>query len=116
MNFDFPSSPLNGVHSNTINDVIIKITKKNSSPTVFGIYLLYQQLGRGVYFGCVIIVLTMLVQYYIGKLRKRWYEDEQKNRDSRVKLLHELLTGIKIVKLYGWETAFSKKVSRLVVT
>ena len=64
----------------------------------------------------MIIVLTMLVQYYIGKLRKRWYEDEQKNRDNRVKLLHELLTGIKIVKLYGWETAFSKKVgSRLVL-
>ena len=56
-------------------------------------------------------VVQCAVQYYIGKLRKRWYEDEMKSKDHRVKLLHELLTGIKIVKLYGWETAFSKKVS-----
>lgn len=79
--------------------------------TVVGIYLLYQQLGKGVYFGCVVIVLTTSLEYYIGKLRKKWYADEMKNKDARVKLLHELLSSIRVIKLFGWETAFSKKVS-----
>lgn len=73
--------------------------------------MLCQQLGqKGVFLGGLVVALLMLVQYLIGKFKKRWYKEELKNRDERVKLLHELLTGIKIVKLYGWETAFLKKV------
>lgn len=33
-----------------------------------------------------------------------------KNKDERVKLINEVLSGIKVLKLYAWEEAFRKKV------
>ena len=33
-----------------------------------------------------------------------------KNKDERVKLVNEVLSGIKILKLYAWEEAFKKKI------
>lgn len=33
-----------------------------------------------------------------------------KQKDSRIKLISELLQGIKVLKLYAWENAFIKKV------
>ena len=67
-----------------------------------GIYLLYKELGKGVLFGCVVLVLSMLIQYFINKYRSKWLEEQLEVSDLRVKMLHELFTGMKIVKLYGW--------------
>lgn len=34
-----------------------------------------------------------------------------KSKDSRIKLMNEMLNGIKVLKLYAWELAFKSKVS-----
>lgn len=31
-------------------------------------------------------------------------------KDSRIKLMNEILNGIKVLKLYAWETSFKEKV------
>lgn len=36
-----------------------------------------------------------------------------KNKDERVKLINELLSGIKVLKLYAWELAFKKKIDEI---
>lgn len=33
-----------------------------------------------------------------------------KSKDSRIKLMNEILNGIKVLKLYAWELAFRDKV------
>lgn len=33
-----------------------------------------------------------------------------KQKDGRIKLISEILQGIKVLKLYAWENAFMKKV------
>lgn len=33
-----------------------------------------------------------------------------KSKDSRIKLMNEILNGIKVLKLYAWELAFKDKV------
>lgn len=33
------------------------------------------------------------------------------NKDSRIKLMNEILSGIRVIKLYAWESAFLKKIS-----
>ena len=33
-----------------------------------------------------------------------------KSKDKRVKLMNEILGGIKVLKLYGWEPSFMKQV------
>ena len=32
--------------------------------------------------------------------------EQMKNKDKRIKLMNELLGGIKVIKLYGWEKSF----------
>lgn len=36
-----------------------------------------------------------------------------KNKDSRIKLMNEMLNSIKVLKLYAWELAFKDKVSEI---
>jgi len=33
-----------------------------------------------------------------------------KSKDNRIKLMNEILNGIKVLKLYAWELAFREKV------
>lgn len=35
------------------------------------------------------------------------------NKDSRIKLVNEMLNSIKVLKLYAWELAFKDKVSEI---
>lgn len=36
-----------------------------------------------------------------------------KSKDSRIKLMNEMLNSIKVLKLYAWELAFKDKVSEI---
>lgn len=36
-----------------------------------------------------------------------------KSKDDRIKLMNEVLNGIKVLKLYAWELAFKDKVSAI---
>ena len=45
----------------------------------------------------------------LGKLRSVTI----KSTDKRVSLMSEILTSIKLVKLYGWEKSFSQKVEQM---
>ena len=34
-----------------------------------------------------------------------------KHKDKRTKMINEVLNGIKVIKLYGWEGAFEKSIA-----
>lgn len=38
---------------------------------------------------------------------------QMKSKDNRIKLMNEMLNGIKVLKLYAWELAFKDKVSEI---
>lgn len=38
---------------------------------------------------------------------------QMKSKDSRIKLMNEMLNGIKVLKLYAWELAFKDRVSKI---
>jgi ABC-type multidrug transport system fused ATPase/permease subunit len=74
------------------------------------IYFLYQTLGSSIFAGvAVMLLLTPLNAVYATKL-KALNIIQMKNKDSRTKLMDELLNGMKIVKLYAWEEPFIEKV------
>ncbi|KAM9598625.1 multidrug resistance-associated protein 1 isoform 4-T9 [Morphnus guianensis] len=39
-----------------------------------------------------------------------WQVAQMKSKDNRIKLMNEILNGIKVLKLYAWELAFREKV------
>lgn len=38
---------------------------------------------------------------------------EMQNKDERIKVMNELLAGIKVLKLYAWEPCFEEKVRKI---
>ena len=51
-----------------------------------------------------------MAQYYLNKLHGKILEKELKTNDERIKLINEVLSGIKILKFYGWEKRFEQKI------
>jgi ATP-binding cassette subfamily C (CFTR/MRP) protein 1 len=75
------------------------------------LYLIYQQLGVSTFVGVGLIAFTMPLNgvcFYILNLVRR---KKVLTTDIRVKLMNEILSGIRIIKYYAWETAFAEKVT-----
>ncbi|CAJ1069814.1 multidrug resistance-associated protein 1-like [Xyrichtys novacula] len=76
-------------------------------------YFLWQLLGPSALAGIVAVVLIFPLNGFIAKIRSRLQEVQMKFMDSRLKLMSEILGGVKILKFYAWEEAFLRRVSVL---
>jgi len=65
---------------------------------------LYQLIGPAALVGVVVLVVLAPGNYYAMKSMLTYTRSIQTARDRRVKLLTEVLSGMKIVKLLGWES------------
>ena len=80
-----------------------------SSPLqiALSVYWLHKQLGNAIFAGLAVIILAIPLNFVIT-IKMRGYQMEQmKNKDKRIKLMNEILSGMKVIKLYGWEPSFS---------
>uniref|UniRef100_A0A8D3D6T5 Multidrug resistance-associated protein 1 n=1 Tax=Scophthalmus maximus TaxID=52904 RepID=A0A8D3D6T5_SCOMX len=80
---------------------------------VLALYFLWQNLGPSVLAGVAVMVLMVPVNAVIAMKTKTYQVAQMKNKDSRIKLMNEMLNGIKVLKLYAWELAFKDKVSQI---
>ena len=67
-------------------------------------------LGPSVLAGFAAMLLVLGVGLAMGRYNARIRRATVKITDRRVRLMNELLNGIKLVKLYAWEGAFAEKV------
>ena len=44
---------------------------------------------------------------------QKYQEMQMEKKDQRVKLISEILSGIKVLKLYAWERSFTKRINSL---
>ncbi|UJR25517.1 hypothetical protein I4U23_006863 [Adineta vaga] len=73
--------------------------------------LLYRQMQLAIIPGVVLLVLLIPFNLYIQGIQKRLTTEQMKLKDQRIKLMNEVLNGIKVLKLYAWETAFIRRVN-----
>lgn len=78
---------------------------------IIGLYLLWQQLNLATLAGIGVMILMMPVNGVITKKLKDCQTQLMKDKDSRTKLLNEVLNGIKVLKLYAWEESFLEKIN-----
>ncbi|KIO34137.1 hypothetical protein M407DRAFT_3597 [Tulasnella calospora MUT 4182] len=67
---------------------------------------LYQLLGWPSFVGVAIMIVAIPAQGAAAQWLKRLQVKQMKIRDQRTKLMSELLSNIKSIKLYSWENAF----------
>ncbi|XP_043188281.1 multidrug resistance-associated protein 1-like isoform X3 [Amphibalanus amphitrite] len=77
---------------------------------ILAVYFLYQELGPSVFAGLAVMILLMPVNGFIANATKKLQLQQMKYKDQRVKLMNEILSGIKVLKLYAWEPSFEEQV------
>jgi ATP-binding cassette subfamily C (CFTR/MRP) protein 1 len=75
--------------------------------------MLWQYIGWATLAGIGAMMLFMPINGLFARWSKRIRKEKYKVEDSRIKMMNEILTGIRVIKLYGWETSFKKLVEKL---
>ena len=77
---------------------------------IITLYLIFREVGVATFAGLgymiIIAPLNSVVFGYLSKIRLKKVAET----DKRVKLMNEILSGIRVIKYYAWETAFKKKI------
>ncbi|XP_010213933.1 PREDICTED: canalicular multispecific organic anion transporter 2 isoform X2 [Tinamus guttatus] len=74
------------------------------------LYFLWQTLGPSVLAGVAVMVLLIPLNAAIAMKTRAFQVEQMRHKDSRIKLMNEILSGIKVLKLYAWEPSFAAKV------
>ncbi|XP_052050863.1 ATP-binding cassette sub-family C member 3 isoform X2 [Apodemus sylvaticus] len=77
---------------------------------ILAIYFLWQILGPSVLAGVAVIILLIPLNGAVSVKMKTYQVQQMKFKDSRIKLMSEILNGIKVLKLYAWEPSFLEQV------
>ncbi|NXI19483.1 MRP1 protein, partial [Irena cyanogastra] len=77
---------------------------------ILALYLLWRNLGPSVLAGVAVMVLLVPINAVMAMKTKTYQVAQMKSKDNRIKLMNEILNGIKVLKLYAWELAFREKV------
>jgi ABC-type multidrug transport system fused ATPase/permease subunit len=78
-----------------------------------GTVIICLRVGWGGIFTFIVPLVVFPITYFISTKIKDFILRINVNKDSRIKLCSEIIEGIKFIKLYGWETAFKKKIQIL---
>ncbi|CAI2167258.1 20609_t:CDS:10 [Funneliformis geosporum] len=77
---------------------------------VLALYFLYKTMGVSSFAGVGIMIMMIPINAFIASKMRTLQKKQMKNKDDRIRLMNEILNGIKVIKLYAWESAFLKKV------
>ncbi|KAJ6649924.1 Multidrug resistance-associated protein 1 [Pseudolycoriella hygida] len=84
-----------------------------SCPIVIAISicLLYRTLGVAVFPGLAVMILMIPLSGVIYSQIERLQEKQMNVKDERIKSMNEILSGMKVLKLYAWEPRFEDHIS-----
>ncbi|KAI8599972.1 hypothetical protein EDD21DRAFT_378402 [Dissophora ornata] len=74
------------------------------------IFLLYRLLGWSLVAGLVVFAIITPIQTKMAGFLHSFQRNKMKIMDSRLRLMTEILSNIKIIKLSAWEEPFRKKI------
>ncbi|KAJ5323809.1 Metal resistance protein YCF1 [Penicillium atrosanguineum] len=74
---------------------------------------LYQLVGPSMFAGIGVMIFMIPLNGVIARMMKKLQIIQMKNKDSRTRLMTEILNNIKSIKLYAWNTAFMNKLSHI---
>ncbi|XP_062915140.1 multidrug resistance-associated protein 1 isoform X1 [Mobula hypostoma] len=103
---------LMSVDAQKFMDLITYLNMIWSAPlqVILAMYFLWQNLGPSVLAGVAVMILLVPLNGVIAMKMKNFQVTQMKEKDNRIKLMNEILNGIKVIKLYAWELAFKRKI------
>jgi ATP-binding cassette subfamily C (CFTR/MRP) protein 1 len=103
---------LMAVDANRFFDLMPNIHMLWSGLLLIGVltYLLFTYIGYAVFVGFFVALMTFPLSFWIAGKLKVLQIDQMQYKDERVKSMNEILSGMKVLKLYAWEPSFEKLV------
>ena len=100
------------VDTKRIEDLMPYLHMLWSSPfqIVIALGFLYKLLGLSIFVGVLIILLLIPINALISRRIRLYQQNLLKRNDARMKLINELLFGIKVIKCFSWEDNFISKI------
>ncbi|KAJ8982896.1 hypothetical protein NQ317_004326 [Molorchus minor] len=80
---------------------------------LLAIYFLWAEMGPSVLAGLAVMICLIPINGFIANKVKVLHIKQMKNKDERVKLMNEVLSGMKVLKLYAWEPSFENKILKV---
>ncbi|CAH0557074.1 unnamed protein product [Brassicogethes aeneus] len=90
----------------TINDMWVGAVQ-----SVYVSYLVYSKMGPTSLIGLSLMFLVFPLQMYFAKVVMKMRLKMNKKTDDRLQIMQEVLSAIKIIKIYTWEKFFDNKVT-----
>jgi ABC-type multidrug transport system fused ATPase/permease subunit len=75
--------------------------------------LMYMQLGWPVFLGVAVLFLMIPVQKRILRSLEKLTLAASESSDQRIKLIHEIVRGVQVIKIQTWEKIFEAKVQEV---
>ncbi|XP_077976259.1 ATP-binding cassette sub-family C member 4-like [Styela clava] len=73
--------------------------------------ILWQEIGIAVLSGMGVLIIIMFLQTLSGRAFGKFRSMTAVITDERIRLMNEVITGMRIIKMYAWEKPFAKLVS-----
>ncbi|KAK1333553.1 LOW QUALITY PROTEIN: hypothetical protein QTO34_005938 [Cnephaeus nilssonii] len=89
----------------------IHLLWSNVLQIVLSIYFLWIELGPSVLAGVGVMLLLIPVNGIIATKNKAIQVKNMNQKDKRLKIMNEILNGMKILKYFAWEPSFKNQVS-----
>ncbi|XP_041599047.1 ATP-binding cassette sub-family C member 2 isoform X2 [Vulpes lagopus] len=91
----------------------IHLLWSNVLQIALSIYFLWAELGPSVLAGVGVMILLIPVNGLLASKSRAIQVKNMKNKDKRLKIMNEILSGIKILKYFAWEPSFKNQVHEL---
>ncbi|XP_059145786.1 multidrug resistance-associated protein 1-like isoform X2 [Physella acuta] len=80
---------------------------------VIGMYLLFSIAGVATAAGLGFLLIMFAINIWMNQKMRVYQEKIMGIKDERIKIINEVLNGIKVIKLYGWEPMFIRKIEEV---
>ncbi|KAJ2873875.1 hypothetical protein GGH93_002885 [Coemansia aciculifera] len=77
------------------------------------VYMLYNTLGWSVFAGVAIMVVSIPLNGWISRRMRVLQSEQMKNKDRRTTMISEVLSGVRVIKLYAWERSFISRIQHV---
>ncbi|XP_065916533.1 ATP-binding cassette sub-family C member 4-like isoform X2 [Dysidea avara] len=76
-------------------------------------YLLWREIGPSCLVGIFLVVFQSPVQYICARLYTKWRLKSARVTDKRVRVMNEIISGMRLIKMYAWEWAIHEYVKKI---
>ncbi|XP_026080611.1 canalicular multispecific organic anion transporter 1-like isoform X1 [Carassius auratus] len=80
---------------------------------VLAIAFLWIELGPSVLAGLLVMVLMVPINGWLATKSRGFQVENMKYKDTRMKIVNDILNGIKVLKYYAWESSFETQVQEI---